>query len=718
MSVMKKMVGSEVGKNALGGFLGNVLAKGIENRSIPAMIAVGIVALIVLCFGRKKWMLTQQEVMDLRQRVDGKRNDIPKDRRAEVDQQLMADAESLRGNWLNRKLYPGLCDQLRANNDLESILNELSNAYLLFGAAEFWTKWDKWCAAGLDVAKPGVGIDTRAEKKEKDYETKGKSVLVSKIVGHLVEWRKRFKSNGSHIFIKWIGANDVDLVSQVLRGFADDFPQGEIHVWLANGTLTDEHEKDLEQAFAAPDDGVTIEETNGRDNGYDVILSTHFWQHHSVNVLNHAKRELRKDGLFVLLAAVARDPRNDEYVCEGCMPMRATITDIRNRKGGEGVFFRPMGSYSDKQRVITYSPIAKYAVHAPVLSWGFPKSAVVDRSVMADDEMLAKWIQGYFQWGKESAAADFLRQSGDGMVKQPRVEVDGVRIVSRSYAVDPQDTVTEYLVIEIDYSIPGRGVKSLPFIVSVGYEKNEWRFKPDKDKTPITFHPAIAINPRTLQKRKSELLELVLIDSGHDQAICRYRPYMPEGPCATGGGLVWRIHTRIYEADLNDLLVFEIPSNGLGEKQQAFYSYFPKRRYLDERGYERGLMMLDRYKTWLKDLRDEGSAYKDVPIRFDSVTWLWSYQSIERFCKERSLRIEDPMHDVYFHVSYCGLPKEAVDAMGLSSRSSVVEQLFDSTCSVAKDKAFNQLQVVERVRLLACMNVHNVLVFARRNCGV
>lgn len=717
---MKKIASSEVGKGAVGNFFGNLLTDGIKSVGIfLAIVCVVMVPVLLLFF--KKSILTQEELAELCKRVKSKRDLLLPGERFRCDRDLLSDAESLRKNWLNRKLYSRLCERIRAKNDLDALLEELPKVYLAFGALRFWTGWDAWCRAGSDVAKPAVGIDTRAEDREPEYEEKSKAVLVAKIVDHFSDWRKRFRPNSNHIFVKWIGANDVALVADVLRGFAKVLSQeGEIHVWLPRDTVTDDNSANLEKTFSAEDDGVTIENSTGRDDGYDVVISRHFWQHHSVNVVNHEKLELRKSGLFVLLAAIARDPKDDEYVCEGCMPMRATVFDSRNQVV-DGIPFRPMGVYSDRQSVISYKPIVKYERHAPVLSWGFPKAVSVDKSVVCDDGRLAEWILEYFQWGKKTEAADFLRMSGDGMVKQPSVTLERIQILARSRAVDGDDTISEYLLMELEYCVDGAsGISTLPFIVCVGYEKNEWGFAPTVNKTPITFHPAIEINQATLRKGRSGLLELVLMDAGQDRIMRRYGPYIPNSPCADSDGCsVWRIHTRIYEADLNDLLVFEDKRGG----RRAFYSYFPKRRYLTERGYELGLKMLDNYKTWAKKLRGESNVYCGSLLRFDSVTWLWSYQHMLRFCKDWNLRIDDPRHDLYFHKTFCALTdKDAAKARlvlrrGPSPMPQRMDLLFDATCSVDKDNAFNELPVDERVKMLACLNVHNILLFAR-NCDV
>lgn len=729
MAVVTKMSSSgvgEVGKGAVGNLAGNILTDIVENVKNPLVLILLLVLLPLLVWILKEKLLWPKQIAELCTKVDAKRKRISEDKRVSSDMSLMKGAATLQRNWLNRLFNNGVCEQVKAQNDLDALIEQLKNVRLLFGTSEFLARWSLWSDVESDESGPAVGIDTRAEKSEPNYETKSKDLIVTKIIMQYSQWRRRYRPSREHIFVKWIGANDVELVEAVLRGFSDSFPEGEVHVWLAKDTIKSKYAAKLSKAFADPHDGVTIEESSERDGGYDVLLSTHFWQHHSRDVLNRGGDDLIDDGLFVLLAAVSRDSKSDEYVCEGCMPMRAKICEtqkeadvgVRETPGAYAIDFRPMGCF-DKRRWIAYTPIKKnFEDHVPVLAWGFPKSAVVDRSIVGDDARLGEWVRNYFQWGKESDAADFLRRSGDGMPKQPDVILGGVHVLARSHSVGKNATVSEYLVLELEYRIadaPEHKVMKLPFIVAVGYEKNEWEFESDVRKTPITIHPAIELNKKTLIRNKDGVLDLVLVDSSQDKG--RYVRYMPEGPCAsTKWNRVWRIHTRIYEVDLSDFLIFEASYDACSSRR-AFYSYFPKRRYLTQRGYERGHQMLDRYKTWSKGLRLKSGEYCDVPIRFDSVTWLWSFDHIVRFCRARGLRMDNDQYDVFFHKSYCALTEDAAKKVGLSlgCETPTYKILSDSICSVAKDEAFNQLQVSERIRLLACMNVHNVLVFARKD---
>ncbi len=726
-------------KSAFGGALGNLLSDLLKSTGIPLPLAVPCVILVLLLlnsFKRKSvgillvvvpcaimilvlrpFFKEQMRLKKLCKEVREEREKLSGAGQCPPDTELLRNAECLRDNRLNKWVNKPLCKRMESSKTLEALLKELENACVVFGASTFLKGLEDRCQGVNNQSRPSVESDMSGEDTDPKYGEDSRKVLVQKIVKHFSDWRKSFRPNDNNLYLEWIGANDIALVSATLQGFAASFCDGRIDVYLPRCTVTDANLENLKRTFESNASVVIAENPH---EGYDIVISTHFWQHHSESV---AETEmlglLMTDGLFVLLAAISRDPKANEYVCEGWAPMKAKVKDKSDlREDIYWVPFRPMGEYSERLN-ICYHWSKEFEDHTPVLSWGFPKSVAVDKDVVSKDKDLSEWIRKYFQW--ESAEGWHASVIG-GVDRQPLVTVDDVQILARAQAIQAgaaTDSITEYLLMELAYSVgaadaknidtKAREISKLPIIACVGYEENQWRPGQIGNKVPITFHPAHAVTLREGNK----LLGQVLMEAGLRPVMGRYKPYIPASPCASdyNGRRVWRIHTRIYEADLNDFLVFENEDG-----QNGVYSYLPKRRYLTQKGYKQGLQMLDAYKAWTKELRDESSdkssVYGDSLLRFDSVTWLWSYKQLLNFCKDRGLQID--MNDLYFHKVYCELSDNDADNKVLGEMQEECSPLFDKKCCVAKDDAFNKLPVKDRIRLLARLNVHDVLLFAQK----
>ena len=84
--------------------------------------------------------------------------------------------------------------------------------------------------------------------------------------------------------------------------------------------------------------------------------------------------------MLLWLSAISRARNFDEYVCEGCMPKRAYVSD---HDGRGGIPFASM-KQSGRKSYIFYEPFKEFAPnrdsvvdHTPILAMGFPKKFIV-----------------------------------------------------------------------------------------------------------------------------------------------------------------------------------------------------------------------------------------------------------------------------------------------------------------------------------------------------
>lgn len=617
----------------------------------------------------------------------------------------------------NRKL----CKRISEGRSWIGVCDELKVCRLVFDGKGFWNKFSDWCAAGIDVAAPKVDIDIRGEKVEDGYEMKNRKKLVGIIVEHFKDWYRRKRDGKCRLVVRFIGANDVRLARAVLSGLCfPDSSQSVIHVYVAGVMDCNLHE--LEHEFNQEKSScINIHDgTVPINEDYDVIICTHYWQHHFVNHLNKDESRLNSGGLLIWLAATSRSSEHDEYVCEGCLPMLASIHLTKKDAMASGIPYTVMGEYVTDYRYITYANIPAYRPHIPVLTWGFPKTIAMPIADYEADSRLKAFLLEYFNWGKGTEATSFLKESRRGMADDvPNVEILGFDVLKR---IRKNGSDHGYLLLVLKYQISGeRKSHEMPIIAIQGREKNEWAISLEGNETSLALHPALRLDPVNVRKIKSTdsmtigVFEEIIRAAGLGEKDCeRYKDYIPKdiaNDCTKDvGGKVWRIHTKIKEVDLNDFIVFAMDGqNGM----DVYYSYLPTRRYLTKEEFELGLRRLDRFDTWKKSLTVD-CRFSSVPRRTDSYTWLWSYRHFLDFCKKHDMIVVNPEADVYFHKGFGILTDNAKKAFHDVSLMMASKYLEKDICCVDKDEEFNDLPLNVRLKLLGCMNMHDMLLFAEK----
>ena len=85
------------------------------------------------------------------------------------------------------------------------------------------------------------------------------------------------------------------------------------------------------------------------------------------------------------------------------------------------------------------------------------------------------------------------------------------------------------------------------------------------------------------------------------------------------------------------------------------------------------------------------------------------------FCKKHNLIVVNPAADVYFHKGFGVLTDNAKKAFPNVPLMMSSKHLEKNLCCVDKDKEFNELPLDVRLKLLGCMNMHDMLLFAEKN---
>jgi len=632
---------------------------------------------------------------------------------------LLGIADSL-SNVGNKVFNGKLCKKISDGRSWIEVCEELKTCWFVFDGKGFWEKFSDWCTAGIDVAAPKVDIDIRGEKVEDGYEVKNRMKLADIIVKHFKDWYVRRRGGKRRLVVRFIGANDVKLAKAVLSGFRfPDSSQSVIHVYVAGVMDCNLHELEHEFNQAEPSCINIHDGTVPINEDYDVVICTHYWQHHFANHLNKDKSRLNPGGLLIWLAATSRSSERDEYVCEGCLPMLASILSTKKDAMASSIPYTVMGEYVNGYRYITYTNIPAYRPHIPVLTWGFPKTIAIPLADYESDSRLKTFLLEYFNWGKETEASSFLKESRRGMANEvPNVEILGIDILRR---IRKNESDHGYVLLVLKYQISGeRKSNEMPIIAIQGREKNEWTISLEGNETSLALHPALHLDPVNVRRIKTTdsmtigVFEEIIRAAGLGGACERYKDYIPKdiaNDCAKDvGGGVWRIHTKIKEIDLNDFIVFAMDAQS---GVDIYYSYLPTRRYLTEEEFELGLRRLDRFDIWKKSLA-ANCRFASVPRRTDSYTWLWSYRHFLNFCKKHDLSVVNPDVDVYFHKGFGILTDSAKKAFPNVPLIVSSEHLEKDICCVDKDREFNELPLDVRLKLLGCMNIHDMLLFAEK----
>lgn len=146
-----------------------------------------------------------------------------------------------------------------------------------------------------------------------------------------------------------------------------------------------------------------------------------------------------------------------------------------------------------------------------------------------------------------------------------------------------------------------------------------------------------------------------------------------------------------------------------------YVACLPIRTYLTQKGYEAARKELVDYDSRIEDFkRENGSKARFCPYRMDSVTILMPYNGIKGILAERHIEVD--YDSTFFHKCY-GALNESVPSGLTKTLSKVLPNpddlgtLRSDIASVEKDCAFNKLPMDNRLKLLGCMNVHDVLLF-------
>ena len=709
-----------LGTNILTNVLGLSLFQGIIIFS--ASTSVGI-ALIILC--RKKLVMFRRSIKDMTAKIEAARLVLRREdpvRLAKEDMSLLKSAKALIncGNMLFNK---ALCNEIENGNNCEELCKALKGCYFIFGGRDFWRVASNWCEAGAgDEDGPKEGIVKRGEQEETGYSSKNLQEVSKRIVGHLRDWYDRNRKGRERLVIRYIGADYVDLAEAVLSCFRIS---GVIYVYVG-GVFNPDNLEILRCKFNNGTGIKVIDGTEPINEDYDVIICTHYWQHHPAKLLDDEIRtsKLKPHGMLIWLAATSRSAKLDEYVCEGCLPMLASTYKNKKEAPADSIQYAVMGEYDADHRYIHYDQIQSYQTHFLVLSWGFPKVLAVPVQVCEDDAQLQTYLLDYFNWGKETDAVTSFRESRPGMVESLRdvkVKVLDVCVCRR---IRRKKAPNCYILLALRYQV-SQECREMPLIAVVGREEKAWDIDLGKNEISITLHPALRLRAEKISHIKAindigeSVLKEIVIDAGREEHIEKYKDYISES-CAGGwtldnGGKVWQIDARIKDVELNDFVVMAIDSthaDGIAGIE-VYYSFLPTRRYLTKDDFNRGLRRLNRFDAWKKNLKTD-CRFSAVPRRTDSYTWLWSYGHFLEFCKCHDLTVVNREADVYFHKGFGCLTETAKNAFPNVLLMENAKYLTNDICCVDKDREFNELPLDVRLKLLGCMNIHDMLLFAEK----
>ncbi len=548
--------------------------------------------------------------------------------------------------------------------------------------------------------------------------------LSQRIVSHLQDWYQNNRKGVSRLVFRYIGADYVELTKKVLSDFK--FP-GVVYVYIG-GKVNPNNLKELSRQFNE-DANSSVRVFDGQNpinEDYDVMICTHYWQHHSAYALDEElnKSKLKLHGMLIWLAATSRSGKRDEYVCEGCFPMLASVYSSQKDAPSNNIPYTVMGEYVEGFRYISYAQISSYRPHIFVLAWGFPKVLAIPIHVCDNDLRLQSFLLDYFNWGKGTEAVTSFIESRPGMVEKMtdvNVKILGIDVRKR---IRRKDVANSYILLLLKYQISNE-YKELPFIAIQGRDKNEWDIALREGETSIVLHPALCLasekilNINSIEEIGRSVIEEIINDAGRGEYINEYRNYIVDsltnGCVGDERGKAWRIEARIKDVALNDFIVVAMDSENTGgiTGVEVYYSFLPTRRYLTENDFNLGLKRLDRFDMWKERLPSDCS-FSFVPRRTDSYTWLWSYKHFVDFCKNHGLVIPRPDDDVYFHKSYGRLTDKAKSAFHDVPLIESSESLNSNICSMKKDEDFNALPLDVRLKLLGCMNIYDMLVFAEK----
>ncbi len=646
------------------------------------------------------------------------------DRKLDDFRFILAD---MLGRWPNKWFNSKLCAALslrvpwEISDSAEIGLKEaLGNSFILWNTVEFLGDLHGWRMSGMGKCTPGRGIDANIDSLIKEE-------IAKRISDKFSRWFSTHRVNGDWVSVLFVGANDQKLSELILDGMRKVRECRGLQLFIV-GT-SDENELHLRLRYGKDDrsgnaNKIVLQREQDRQPKYDVAIATHYYQHHELTHYKRMPLNVVDDGMVVWLSALSRSYSIDEYVCEGCMPLRATLLSQERPVHNEPrlaiqrrtitVEVESMSKMGVRER-ISYEPLRGFDEHVSVLSSGYPKKFIVNQDVFYKNP--AGVVCQYLQWNQRQPISRLLIESEYHEKedrKQFRYKINDVKCVTQT-RVTCGDSSTWYGVLELQYK--SDCLHSLYLIANTGLEINEWDpMVRGKGQCLVTITPAVRYLTGTESWNYDSPRRLVLeslkqrFENDDANRRDRYAELIEQGQLNSQDPeiAVFELRTKIEEVDLNHLM-FVVAHHVVDSCDAVFCSYLPKRRYLTQHDYDIEYGIMEDFKHAVKKM-DESMLNDFIPVMTHSVTWLRSFEGIISDFSKRGWVVDE--NGCFFHKLLGRVLLDDADKKRYEGRGVDLNCLNSEGHSLAKDCTFNQLTFEDRIKFLGVANVHDVLIFA------
>ena len=449
-----------------------------------------------------------------------------------------------------------------------------------------------------------------------------------------------------------------------------------------------------------------VDDAGDARSGYDIMISAHYWQHRQFADLMNSRFHLTaKNGLLIWLSASSRGAGGGdiEYVCEGFPPLEPNPVTNGSSDGqpdGAGSA-NPYGIAIPYTRMDAYDPEkawVKYELLDDVV-WGgrffyehhFPRSFTADRQAVNEDfdGVTTEFLNWYFS-------------DCEGISEVAATKVDGLEA---SDSACSRFGDVQYVVCSVSVKRKNALDSFKQYMIAVVSKSD------DDGRRIVTLHPCVRAMVGTPSLSEGFLKAYLEDERLSDQHSAEDRTFVP----CDGNASAFRVISRICcPVAKHYVFVMAKSDDAAGHNQGRRYLYVacvPSRTFLTSDSYEAARQMLVDYDARIEDFHSGNPAARFSPFRLDSVTILLPYSGIKEILKESySIHVEDD--SVFFHKCYGRLDQSGLRVVqGKGVGEIETKALQEDIANIDKDRAFNRIEIGKRLKLLGCLNVHDVLLF-------
>lgn len=707
------------------------LAQSLSLLSKSLFVGVGLggmVLLLLFALRRKGKILLSGDIMRLVAAIDKVKQKITSDDSTgykwsrKLDDLRFLLSEPL-GRWPNRWMFADLRHLVVSAGPWDArgpevcgIKNALLRAMVLWRTGDFVKYVHGWCLSGMEKSAPARGIDAKV-----DAEVKGE--IARRVAERFARWFGENRKDGELVSVLLVGANDQSLTTQILDAMSETRGCRGLQVFVT-GTMG-VNELYLHLHYGKDDkhgnrDKIIMQHERDWQPRYDVAIATHYYQHHEVSRCKRMPLNVCSDGLVVWLSAISRSPTIDEFVCEGCTPLRAELftqkpvsIDAVGKKSPP-IEIVPMSSCGSKQW-ISYAPIPGFEKDVPVLSTGYPKKFVMQRKLLENDP--AKVTRQYLEWNQKQRISKILvdseyheKEDKDALL----YKVNDVQCVLGTRVTKGQNPFWVW-IMELRYESDKQHV--LYLMVTTGIEVNEWGLDVmGEEDCLVTITPVLPYVAGTAAWEGDYPKRLIVEALRHRFEVdapgrcAKYEDLLDEGRCRCefAGVEIYDVRSKIEDVELNHMTMI-VASQIVDGHDVVFCAYQPKRRYLTRHDFEIEYGIMEDFKDAVSKMKRD----LFLPVMTHSVTWLRGVEGIIKEFRGRGLLVAE--EECFFHKALGHVRLGDIDEAKYCQVKLDMNSLGVDDHSLAKDVAFNRLAYNDRLKLLGVANVHDVLIFAVAN---